>query len=71
GFGAAARGLERRGMSLYAFCGFGMALFVATQLAIMLPAAVLWAAYGVFGGVGILSYAVLAEYFPVHVIGRA
>ncbi|MBF3722380.1 MFS transporter, partial [Burkholderia pseudomallei] len=36
-----------------------------------LPAAVLWAAYGVFGGVGILSYAVLAEYFPVHVIGRA
>ncbi|SMF99531.1 Major facilitator family transporter [Burkholderia singularis] len=75
GFGAAARGLERRGVSLYAFCGIGMMLFVATQLAIMLraplPAALLWSAYGVFGGVGILSYAVLAEYFPAHLIGRA
>ncbi|KVE36587.1 MFS transporter [Burkholderia sp. TSV86] len=75
GFGAAARGLERRGVSLYAFCGTGMMLFVATQLAIVLraplPAALLWSAYGVFGGVGILSYAVLAEYFPAHLIGRA
>ncbi|WP_323120936.1 MFS transporter [Burkholderia alba] len=75
GFGAAARSLERRGVSVYAFCGIGMALFVATQLAIMLraplPAALLWAAYGIFGGVGILSYAVLAEHFPAHLIGRA
>lgn len=75
GFGAAARSLERRGVSVYAFCGIGMALFVVTQLAIMLraplPAALLWAAYGVFGGVGILSYAVLAEHFPAHLIGRA
>ncbi|WDD93662.1 MFS transporter [Burkholderia sp. FERM BP-3421] len=74
GFGAAARSLERRGVSVYAFCGIGMALFVATQLAIMLraplPAALLWAAYGVFGGVGILSYAIMAEHFPAHLIGR-
>ena len=74
GFGAAARGLERRGVSLYAFCGVGMALFVVTQLLIMfgapLPAGLLWAAYGVFGGTGILSYAVLARHFPAHLIGR-
>lgn len=75
GFGAAARALERRGVSVYAFCGVGMALFVATQVAIVahvpLPAAVLWAAYGMFGGVGILTYAVMAGHFPAHLIGRA
>lgn len=74
GFGAAARGLEKRGVSLYAFCGIGMALFVVTQLLIMLgaplPAGLLWAAYGIFGGTGILSYAVLARHFPPHLIGR-
>jgi MFS family permease len=74
GFGAAARSLERRGVSLYTFCGVGMALFVATQVLIMfsapLPAALLWAAYGIFGGTGILSYAVLARHFPPHLIGR-
>ncbi|MBY4767664.1 MFS transporter [Burkholderia ambifaria] len=75
GFGAAARMLERRGVSVQAFCGVGMALFVATQAAIVarvpLPPAVLWAAYGMFGGVGILTYAVLARHFPAHLIGRA
>ncbi|MCR4470652.1 nitrate/nitrite transporter [Burkholderia sp. SCN-KJ] len=75
GFGAAARVLERRGVSVQAFCGIGMALFVATQAAIVarvpLPPAVLWAAYGMFGGVGILTYAVLAGHFPAHLIGRA
>ncbi|KHK60136.1 membrane protein [Burkholderia sp. A9] len=74
GFGAAARVLERRGVSVQAFCGVGMALFVATQAAIVarvpLPPAVLWAAYGMFGGVGILTYAVLAGHFPAHLIGR-
>jgi len=33
--------------------------------------ALLIACYGVFGGTGILSYAVMAEYFPTHMIGRA
>ncbi|RDK01275.1 MFS transporter [Paraburkholderia lacunae] len=75
GFGAAARSLERRGVSLYAFCGMGMALFVLTQLLIMfgapLPAGLLWAAYGIFGGTGILSYAVMARHFQAQMIGRA
>ncbi len=75
GTGVLARLLERRGVSVYAFCGIGMSLFVLVQLAIMLraplPAAVLWAGYGAFGGIGILSYAILAEHFPVHLIGRA
>ncbi|MDE1183719.1 MFS transporter [Paraburkholderia sp.] len=75
GFGAAARSLERRGVSLYAFCGIGMALFVITQLLIVLraplPPALLWAAYGAFGGTGILSYAIVPRYFPAQLIGRA
>lgn len=36
-----------------------------------LPPALLLTAYGVFGGTGILSYAIAAEYFPTHMIGRA
>ncbi|GAB7535048.1 MFS transporter [Burkholderia sp. 3C] len=75
GTGVAARWLEGHGVSVYAFCGIGMGCFVLTQIAIMLgaplPAGVLWAAYGAFGGIGILSYAILAEHFPVHLIGRA
>lgn len=74
GFGAAARSLERRGVSVYAFCGIGMGLFVLVQLLMLfrapMPPAALLAAYGIFGGTGILSYAVLAEYFPSHMIGR-
>jgi hypothetical protein len=30
----------------------------------------LWAAYGIFGGTGILSYAVMARHFPPQMIGR-
>jgi MFS family permease len=75
GFGAAAPNFERRGVSVYAFCGFGMALFVVTQVLMLmrapLPPALLIACYGVFGGTGILSYAVLSRHFPVHMIGRA
>jgi hypothetical protein len=51
-----------------------MVLFVVTQLLMMLrvplPPAALIIAYGVFGGTGILSYAVAAKYFPSHMAGR-
>ncbi|WP_087691610.1 nitrate/nitrite transporter [Pandoraea sp. PE-S2R-1] len=73
-FGAAARSLERRGVSVFAFSGVGMVIFVAVQLLLMLGAPIppvwLWTAYGIFGGTGILSYAVLAEYFHGTLIGR-
>ena len=35
-----------------------------------LPAAVLWIAYGFFGGVGVLTYAVLTEVSPLDMVGR-
>lgn len=75
GAGWAARHLERAGISLYAFAGFGMIGFIAIQVLLMLrvpvPLAVLWAAYGVFGSSGILTYAVLARRFADAMIGRA
>jgi predicted MFS family arabinose efflux permease len=75
GFGALARRFEKYGVSLHIFCGITMALFVVDQILIMLqvavPAPLLWAAYGALGSSGILSYAVLAEHFPSHMIGRA
>ncbi len=73
-FGAAARGLAKRGVTVYAFCGIGMALYVAVQVIMLARVPVspvlLIACYGVFGGVGILSYAVMTEHFPTHMIGR-
>jgi len=75
GAGWAARHLERMGVSLKAFAGTGMMAFIAVQGLIMaqvpLPPVLLWAAYGVFGSSGILTYAVLARSFPDALIGRA
>ncbi|WP_407935918.1 nitrate/nitrite transporter [Cupriavidus necator] len=75
GSGWAARHLERIGVSLYAFAGAGMTGFIVIQVLLMaqvpLPPALLWAAYGVFGSSGILTYAVLARSFPDALIGRA
>jgi predicted MFS family arabinose efflux permease len=73
-FGAVARMLEKRGVSVYLFSGMTMMLFVVVQMLIAarvpLPEPVLWSAYGALGGTGILTYAVLAHYFPVRLIGR-
>lgn len=74
GFGALARIFERYGVSVARFSGVTMTLFVVVQALLAarvpLPAAFLWAAYGALGGTGILTYAVLAEYFPARLIGR-
>ncbi|QGZ64422.1 MFS transporter [Paraburkholderia acidisoli] len=74
GFGALARSFERRGVSVQLFSGVTMLLFVVVQALLAarvpLPPTLLWAAYGAFGGTGILTYAVLAEYFPPRLIGR-
>lgn len=75
GSGWAARHLERLGVSLKAFAGAGMMGFIVIQVLIMaqvpLPPVLLWAAYGMFGSSGILTYAVLARSFPDALIGRA
>ena len=75
GFGALARAFERRGMRVQTFSGLTMLSFVVVQgllaARVALPETMLWAAYGALGGTGILTYAVLAEYFPATLIGRA
>jgi MFS family permease len=73
-FGTLARTLEKRGVPVYLSSGITMMLFVVVQALIAarvpLPEPVLWSAYGALGGTGILTYAVLAHYFPVRFIGR-
>ncbi|SAK56284.1 transporter, major facilitator family protein [Caballeronia hypogeia] len=73
-FGALARVFERRGVSVQLFSGVTMVLYVIVQALLAarvpLPQPLLWAAYGAFGSTGILTYAVLAEYFPARLIGR-
>jgi len=73
-FGIIARSLTRIGLNLDRVCGVGMLAFVLTQLMIVLhaplPDLLLWAAYGVFGGTGILTYAIMTEHFPTHMIAR-
>jgi MFS family permease len=74
GFGLLARVFERRGIGVHLFSGVTMMVFVVVQVLLAarvpLPAALLWCAYGAFGSTGILTYAVLAGYFPPQMIGR-
>jgi MFS family permease len=74
GFGMLARVFERRSVSVHFFSGITMMVYVIVQALLAarvpLPAPLLWAAYGAFGGTGILTYAVLASYFPPQMIGR-
>lgn len=69
-----ARYMERLGVSLYWFSGICMVLYLLVQLLVLLrlplPDWALWCAYGVFGSSSILSYAVMAGFFPYHMLGR-
>ena len=73
-FGWLARGLERRGLSLEASAGLGMAIFIVAQIVIVLDvplsAAVRWIFYGLAGTTGILCYASLTRQFRPELAGR-
>jgi MFS family permease len=73
--GTIADQMRRRGIGperLFALLGM---LFIAAQLALIfrlpLPSPVLWSAVAVVGAGTVLSYAILAEYFPKELTGRA
>lgn len=74
GIGLFARSLERYGISVQHFCGLGMLIFILMQIAIItqvpLPLWLLWLAYGISAMSGLLGYSLLAEQFPVPMIGR-
>src|SRR5713101_1097180 len=74
-FGAAADRLRRRGVGPQVLLGFVATTFIAAQLALILRLPVSsylpWSIVTAAGSGTILSYAILAEYFPKEIAGRA
>ena len=73
--GWAADRLRSRGISLRMLLGCLAALFIAAQLALIFrcfsSSYVLWAVIAAVGSGTVLSFAILAEYFPKELTGRA
>jgi len=73
--GIATDRLRRRGIGPQTVLTFVAILFLAAQLAIVLrvplPSYFTWAVIAGTGSATVLSYAILAEYFPKEVAGRA
>jgi predicted MFS family arabinose efflux permease len=73
--GVAADRLRRRGVGPGVLLRLVAALFIAAQFALMLrvpiPSYLLWAVVAAIGTATVLSFAILAEYFPKQLAGRA
>ncbi len=73
--GVAGDRLRRRGVGPEVFLGFVAALFIATQFALILrlplPSYLQWAVVAAVGAATVLSFAILADYFPKQLAGRA
>jgi len=73
--GAVADRLGRRGVRPQVLLAIVAATFIATQLALImrlpLPSYLPWTLVAAFGASHVLSYTILAEYFPKEVAGRA
>jgi len=73
--GVVAVRLSRRGVAPIVVTGFGMAAFMLVQLLVIgewiAAPSVLWFVFGMVGTIGVLSFSVLAQEFPVHLTGRA
>ncbi len=67
--------LRRRGMRPQALLGLVATIFIVTQLGLILrvsaPSYALWAIIAAVGSVTVLSYAILAEYFPREIAAQA
>jgi MFS family permease len=74
-WGVAAVRMRRRGVGPQALLGVVAIVFIAAQLALILrwplPSYFLWAIVAAVGAATVLSYAILAEYFPKELAGRA
>jgi MFS family permease len=75
GLGIAADRLRRRGIGPEILLGFVATIFIGIQLALILglpfPSYVLWSGVAATGAATVLSYAILADYFPKELTGRA
>jgi MFS family permease len=73
--GVAADRLRKRGVGPGALLGLVAAVFIATQFALVLrlplPSYLQWAVVAAVGAATVLSFAILAEYFPKQLAGRA
>lgn len=73
--GVATDRLQRLGFSSKQVAGGGMALFIVVESLILAfpqgPTAVLWAAYGLLGTSGVITYTVLTQRFGAALAGRA
>ena len=74
-WGVAVDRLRRRGVGPRALLGLVAMIFIAAQLALILrlplPSYVPWIVVAAVGAGTVLSYAILAEYFPTELAGRA
>jgi len=74
-WGVAVDRLRRRGVGPRALLGIIAAMFIAAQLALILrlplPSYVPWIVVAAVGAGTVVSYAILAEYFPTELAGRA
>jgi MFS family permease len=74
-WGVAVDRLRRRGVGPRALLGLVAMIFIAAQLALILrlplPSYVPWIVVAAVGVGPVLSYAILAEYFPTELAGRA
>ena len=72
--GVAVDRLRRRGVGPEVLLGLVAALFIATQFALVLrlplPSYLQWAVVAAVGAATVLSFAILAEYFPKELAGR-
>jgi MFS family permease len=75
GLGIAADRLRRRGIGPETLLGGVATVFIAIQVALILrlpvPSYLLWSGVAATGAATVLSYAILAEYFPKELTGRA
>jgi MFS family permease len=73
--GVATDRLRRRGVGPGSLLGLVAAAFIATQFALILrlplPSYLQWAVVAAVGAATVLSFAILAEYFPKQLAGRA
>jgi predicted MFS family arabinose efflux permease len=73
--GIAADRLRKRGVGPEVLLGLVAALFIATQFALILrlpiPSYLQWAVVAAVGSATVLSFAILASYFPKQLAGRA
>src|SRR6266481_4020889 len=73
--GVAADRLRRRGVGPEVLLGLVAAVFIATQFALILrlplPSYLQWAVVAAVGAATVVSFPILAEYFPKELAGRA